>query len=94
MNNKMTTEQYLNFMAGQITVLKYACATLIGMRSATDRECIIGLIKGIPNYPTEDSPIESYKLGMKNIVSELDALSNLSVLAEAFRKQGDGETKH
>jgi hypothetical protein len=43
MNNKMTTEQYLYFMAGQITVLKYACATLIGMRSPTDRANIKGV---------------------------------------------------
>jgi len=92
MNSKMTKEQYLDFMAGQITVLKYACATLIGMRS--DRSDIIKLIKGIPTYPIEDISSEHYRRGIKNIVEELDALSDVATLAEQFKKQGIGSTKH
>ena len=92
MNNKMTLEQYLDFMAGQITVLKYACATLIGMRS--DRSDIIKLIKGIPTYPIADISSEHYRRGITSIVEELDALSDVATLAEQFRKQGIGGTKH
>jgi len=92
--NKITGEQYLSFIAGQITVLKYACATLIGMRIGSDRTAIIQLLKGIPDYPIEDISPEHYKLGIKNIVEELDALSDIATLAEQFRKQGIGNTKH
>jgi hypothetical protein len=92
MNNKMTGQQYLDFMAGQINVLKYACATLIGMRS--DRSNIIKLIKGIPAYPIEETSSEHYRRGIKDIVEELDALSDVATLAEQFRKQGIGSTKH
>jgi len=91
MDNKMSGEQYLYFMAGQITVLKYACATLIGMRS--DRAEIIKLIKSIPTYQIEDTFSEYYKRGIKNIAEELDELSDVATLAEQFRKQGL-DTKH
>jgi hypothetical protein len=60
----------------------------------SDRSDIIKLIKGIPAYPIEDTSSEHYRCGIKDIVEELDALSDVATLAEQFRKQGIGSTKH
>lgn len=90
MKNKITIEQRLNFISGQITVLKYAFASLVVTHPLKDG--IVSVIKKMPEHDLKDAS-EHFLLGIKNIVDEIDNLSRVAILAEASRKSPD-ETKH
>jgi len=86
MKTKIMLQEHIEFLSGQLLVLKYACAALIGMRS--DRADIIKLIKNIPTYPIEGTSSNASKKGIKNMVEELEACSDIKTLADQFRLLG------
>lgn len=83
-----TEQERLDFISGQIVVLRSVCAMLLGTR--TDRNDLIKVIKGMQHYPIEKVSSDQYRAGIKDIVEELDALSDLATLAALFRAQGVG----
>ena len=86
MDNKMTKDQYLDFIIGQITVLKDVCGAMVALHP--HRKTIFELAKNVLDHANEKNASEYCKDGIKDIVRVLTEMLNSAVLAEQLQKQG------
>ena len=88
-SKKMSVEDYLRFVTGQILVLKKICGTLIATHPMNKE--LLALIKGIEKYPIEGPSSGPYIDGIKDITGSLEDLRDLAVLAEQSALQTPGK---
>ena len=89
MKNEMTGEQYLSFLAGQVTALIHMCTALVAMQP--NKAAITELFKKLSDYPIQDISSEYYINGIKKVVEELEALLKIAVSAEQSAVQKPGK---
>ena len=90
MENQLTGEQYLSFLAGQIHALTIMCGSLVAM--AQNRAVITDLFKKLSGHsvPVQDTFSKYYISGIKRVIEELEALLAIAAAAEqrALQKPG------
>jgi hypothetical protein len=74
--------EYLEFMRGEITVLKHVVAALVAMHPESDD--LVDITKGMIVHPEENEVSEAYRRGVEGVVKVIDEM--VTVAAEAERE--------
>lgn len=92
MDNKMTEKQYLDFIFGQIYVLKHLCSAMVALHP--HRKTIFQLGKNVLDEAIDKNASEYRKDGIKDILEVVAQMVDSALISELVPKPGPDTRFH